>query len=434
MRGQDERTDPSAAVQLCTIQTLVRRDLPPADMVIIDEAHRAPGDSYARVVEAYPKATVFGLTATPCRLDGKPLKEHFDALIEVASYSELIEQGAILAPIVYSARRKPDLSKVRTVAGDYHEGDLEAAMRDAHVIGDVVEEWKGKADGRRTVVFAVGIEHSRDLAERFQDAGARVAHLDGTTPEDDRSRILLDLELGRLDVVCNVGVLTEGWDQPRVKCAVMARPTKSLTLWMQCAGRILRPWGEQAPLILDHSGNVDRHGLPHEDRVWSLDGKVERRPSGRLRVCSACYGYVEGSPCPLCGAVPEAGKPREVRSAPGALERVGGEPKPVSTDPKRAFFDAQVDQARRKGFKPGYASAKFKEKYGWWPSWAWSQSVKADYARDIAWQASVAKKTREREFWQKQQADQAQAPEGESLEDIAPPAEEGGAFDGLGLD
>ena len=428
MRGCDERTDPSAVVQLATIQTLVRRVLPPADLVIVDECHRVPSDSYARTLEAYPRATVFGLTATPCRLDGRPLREHFDAMVQVASYSELIDQGAILAPIVYAARKPPDLAKVRTVAGDYHEKDLELAVREPHVIGDVVAEWKAHSDGRRTVVFAVGIDHSNDLAERFGDEGARVAHLDGTTPEYERSRILLDLELGKLDVVCNVGVLTEGWDQPKVKCAVMARPTKSLTLWMQCAGRILRPWGEQAPLILDHSGNVDRHGLPHEDREWSLDGAVTRRPSGCLRVCQTCYGYVDGSPCPLCGAVAAAGERRELRKADGVLERIGKNiEKERSSDPKRAYFDDQVEQAQRKGFKPGYASAKFKEKFGAWPSWAWSQGVKADFAKNAEWQGRVAKKTREREFWQKQQ----QA--GDSLEDVAAPAEEG-AFDGLGVE
>jgi superfamily II DNA or RNA helicase len=321
---------------------------------------------------------------------------------------------------------------VGTVAGDYHGGELETAMRAPHVVGDVVESWRKHAEGRRTVVFAVGVEHSRDLAERFELAGARVAHLDGSTPEDERAAILLGLELGRLDVVCNVDVLTEGWDQPKVKCAIMARPTKSLTKWMQCAGRILRPWGDQAPLILDHSGNVDRHGLPHEDREWSLDGQAKRKPNGKLRVCPGCYGYVETSPCPLCGhSFAMAMVPRSLRTADGVMERVGA--REVSVDPKRAQYDALVDEARRKGFKPGYASAKWKEKNGnVWPSWAWSQSTKADFARDAEWQARVSKRTKEREFWT------AQSAAGESMNDNAAPDETEtyvdeveGAFDGL---
>lgn len=421
MRGSDERTDTTARVQVGTVQTLVRRDLPEADIVFIDEAHRAPGDSYLRVLESYPGATVFGLTATPCRLDSRPLKEHFDALVESASYSELIDAGAIMAPIVYAPRKVPDVSGVKRTAGDYNEAQLEAVMMQPHVIGDVVQTWLERADGRRTVCFAVGIDHSKELVEEFVSQGVRAAHLDGTTPEDERDRILLDLETGRLQLVSNVGVLCEGWDQPSVKCCIMARPTLSLALWMQCAGRILRPHGSLPPIILDHSGNVDRHGLPHEDRAWSLDGRAERTgKADRYHVCKACYAYVEGNPCPVCGYETPVTH-REVRKAAGSLERVGGEP---PKDPQRAFFDKQVELSKKRGFAPGYASAKFKEKFGNWPSWAWSQSVKADYARDPEWQARVGSRKKEREFWEENQAARKRALEsGGALADQGLPPE-----------
>ena len=419
LRGADERTDASSPVQLGTIQTLTRRKLPPADIVIVDECHRAPSDTYARLLAQYPQATVLGLTATPSRLDGKPLKEEFDVLVLGASYSELIDLGAIAAPIVYAPRRAPDLSKVRTIAGDYHEGELERAMMQAHVIGDVVKTWQERAEGRKTVVFAVGIDHSKELCARFLEEGVRTAHLDGTTPEMEREQILVDLELGKLDVVCNVGVLCEGWDQPSVKCCVMARPTQSLTLWMQCAGRILRPWGELAPILLDHSGNVDRHGVPHEDRDWSLDGKVARKGLQKpLHVCLGCYAYVSGSPCPLCGHVAPV-RPRSIRTADGVLEKIEANIRRERTaggaliaggDPKRAYFEAKLEEARKKGFKPGYASAKWKEKFaapgteGEWPPWAWGQEAKAEFARDADWQARTEKRSREREHWTKNKA------------------------------
>ena len=407
MRADDVRTDATLPVQLGTIQTLGRRDLPPADIVFVDEAHRCPGESYQRVLAAYPAATIFGLTATPARLDGKPLREHFDVLVPVAAYSTLIDAGAIMAPIVYAPVRPPNLDRVRRVAGDYHEGDLETLMMGAHVIGDVVRTWLARADGRSTVVFAVGIEHSQALVARFRASGVRCEHLDGTTPEDERTAILMRLELGTTQVVCNVGVLCEGWDQPRVKCCVMARPTLSLTLWMQCAGRILRPYGDQPPVILDHSGNVDRHGLPHEDRQWSLDGVVKRTSAVQARVCAGCYAYVDRMPCPLCGYATER-EERKVKERDGVLERVDANIKKeraaASSDPKRAYFDAQVEMARSKGFKPGYAAAKYKEKFDdQWPPWAWTQAVKSDYAKDEYWQERVAKRAREREFWQDRQ-------------------------------
>lgn len=413
LRGSDERTDPSARVQVGTIQTLVRRDLPPASLVIVDEAHRTPGDSYARVLQAYPRATVLGLTATPCRLDGQPLAEYFDVLVESAPYSELIDAGAIVAPIVYAPRKAPDLSTVRKVAGDYDEGQLDTVMRAPHVIGDVVDTWLERAQGRRTVVFAVSVAHSKELCSEFQTEGVRAAHLDGTTPEDERAQILLDLETGKLQVVCNVGVLTEGWDQPSVKCCVMARPTLSLTFHMQTAGRVLRPWcpecrfaccihQSQKPILLDHAGNVARHGLPHEDRVWSLDGKAKLKSETKARVCPSCYAYVEGMPCPLCGYAPPVAK-RELRKAPGVLERIDSAiARERAADPQRAFYDAQVDSARKKGFKPGFASAKYKEKFGGWPPWAWSQATLASY--DAEWRERVTKRERERAFWLENQA------------------------------
>jgi DNA repair protein RadD len=421
MRGDDERTDPSSPVQVGTVQTLVRRDLPRADLVVVDEAHRVPGASYEQVLGRYAKATVLGLTATPCRLDGKPLKEHFDAMVHSAGYSELIDAGAIVAPIVYAPKKAPDLSKVRTVAGDYHEGQLESAMME--VVGDVVTEWQKHAGGRQTVVFAVGIDHSRELVARFKEAGVRAAHLDGSTPDVERDQLLLDLATGAITVLCNVGVCTEGWDCPPVKCCVMARPTKSLTLWMQCAGRILRPYcsicrfpcaehPSDVPVILDHAGNVDRHGLPHEDREWSLDGTAKRKTETRYRTCPACYAYVTGSPCPVCGHVAPVAH-REVKKSDGVLERIDQAiQKEKSADPKRAYFDSQVDIARKRGFKPGYASAKYKEKYGDWPSWAWSQSVKADHFKDEEWKARISKHEREKAFWnERKSAPEHPAPE-----------------------
>jgi superfamily II DNA or RNA helicase len=200
-----------------------------------------------------------------------------------------------------------------------------------------------------------------------------------------------------------------------VKCAIIARPTMSLAVHMQTAGRIFRPWcpacngkceaigveghGEVTPLILDHAGNIERHSLPHEDREWSLEGKSELRKPSEFRMCSACYAYVDRSPCPLCGHVEES-RPRKIRVADGELERVERKAKPESSDPKRAYFDKMAEQARSKGFKPGYAAAKYKEKFDdQRPTWAWSQALKKEYEGDAHWQDRVAKRTREREYW-----------------------------------
>jgi DNA repair protein RadD len=407
MRADDERRFDLSPVQIGTVQTLVRRELPPADLVFVDEAHRIPGDSYQRILDAYPKATIIGLTATPCRLDGVGLRNYFDALLEVEKYSELTFLGWLSAPIVYAPKFDVDLSGVRKMHGDYEERALERVMTQPHVVGDVLREWKEKACGRSTVIFAVGIEHSKAIAAQFAAEGIACAHLDGTTPEDERIQILCDLEVGRLQVVSNVGVLCEGWDQPRVKCCVMARPTLSLTLYMQCVGRILRPWEKVVPIVLDHAGNTARHGLPHMDREWSLDGAPKQDKKTTHTVCNQCFAYVERFPCPLCDYSPPVVS-REVRVADGVLERIDAaierDRAAEKTDPRRAYFDKMADQARERGFKPGFASAKYKEKYGEWPPWAWSQSVRDQFAQDEQWQEDLARTEARRAFWQARKA------------------------------
>jgi superfamily II DNA or RNA helicase len=403
MRADDERTNALAPVQVATIQTLARRDLPPASIVFVDEAHRAPGETYRRVLDAYPDAFKIGLTATPCRLDGKPLGDLFDALEQAATYEQLIADGFVCEPIVYAPKDPVDLSRVHRRHGDFAEDELDEAMNRPHVVGNLVEEWRANAGGRRTVVFAVSVAHSRAIAERFRDAGVRAEHLDGTTPLDERREILAKLDAGELDVVTNCAVLCEGWDQPSVKCAVIARPTLSVALYMQMAGRVLRPWNGVQPVILDHAGNVERHGLPHEDRHWSLSGSPTRtRTSGtkeRVRICPKCFAYVKKNPCELCGHE-EPVKSREVvEDASAKLTQWKG-------DPRRVFFELELDRARSKGYKPGFASAKYREKYGQWPPWSWSQEARAAFEKDERWQWRL----NQREIWKREISEWENAP------------------------
>jgi DNA repair protein RadD len=433
MMADDYRADLQAPVQVGTAATLARRELPPADLVVIDECSMAVADTFSRLLAAYPKATIIGLTATPCRLDGQGLSAEFDAMVIAATYSELIELGSIVAPIVYAPRAVVDLSKVSRRGGDYASDQVETTMRQAHVIGDVVETYQRIGGGRRGVVFACGIDHSRDLVESFIAAGVRAAHIDGETPHSDRVRTLWELSEGKLQIVCSVNVLAYGLDIPPIKYAAIARPTMSLALHMQMAGRILRPWNDVAPVIADHASNVDRHGLPHEDREWSLDGKAKRKNPAKCRTCPSCYAYVEGSPCPLCGAV-SAGKPREVKKADGVLERINAQIAKEQTDPKRAFFDKQVSEAKKKGFAPGWPSVKFKEKFGAWPVLSWSQSVKADHAKDTDWQVRIGERRKDREKWDaiaqaKEKATQAQHEASAPIEE--PEYEPEGRFDDL---
>jgi len=317
LMGADARRRPGAMVQVASIDTLRHRAKPVAELVFVDEAHRALAVSYRELAAYYPDAIQIGLTATPYRADGRGLGEQYEELIVVASPRELIADGFLVAPRVFTVPRGElaGLDRVRTRGGDYDEGALAQLVDRPALVGNIVEHWQRHAAGIRTVVFAVSVAHSRHIAARFRDAGVSAEHLDGATDVAERDAILRRLDEGRTLVVTNCNVLCEGWDQPSVKCAVLARPTKSVSLYLQQAGRILRPWRSQDALILDHGGCALEHGLPQADREYSLDTKPRVRRGEQaahatpVKVCDECHAVaaLAAAVCEACGFVFERG-------------------------------------------------------------------------------------------------------------------------------
>lgn len=285
-----KRIRPDAPVQVASIQTLVRRQLPPADLIIIDEAHRAVSRSYLNVTANYPRAAVIGLSATPERLDGKGLDQLFDDMVVVETVPNLIEQGFLVRPVGYEGPR-PDLSGVRTRRGDYDESELAEAMDRPKLVGDIVRNWKRLASGRKTVAFAASVEHARHIAKEFWAAGVPAAAIDGGMRREARESVLADWRGGQLQVVANCMILTEGFDFPELSCAILARPTKSESLYLQMAGRIMRTApGKSDAVILDHGGCWAMHGGPHIAREWSLEGASARSNAEAPEVlkCPSC--------------------------------------------------------------------------------------------------------------------------------------------------
>ncbi len=406
-------TRPGEPVQVASIQTLDARairsaamDLPPADLVVIDEAHRARARTYRKVIDAYPAAVVLGLTATPCRGDGRGLGNTFQTMVECPDVGALIAAGHLVPTRVYAPSR-PDLSGVRVERGDYVEKQLADRMNKADLVGDVVSHWLRLAERRRTVVFATGVAHSVHLRDEFLRAGVLAEHLDGSTPAEERAGILKRLASGAVEVVTNCAVLTEGWDSPEVSCCVLARPTKSVGLFRQMLGRVLRPApGKVDALILDHAGAVFEHGFVEEPIAWTLreDKRAENtsqssRSAGRapaLTSCPECSAIRrEGQPCPACGWRPKP-KPRPVELTEGELGQVDRSRRvnvPIaSVEARLAFFRMLAWIARERGFKPGWAAHKFKEKHGDWPIWRDVEPLPPDEAvrawvrsRQIAW-------------------------------------------------
>jgi DNA repair protein RadD len=291
---------------VASLQTLVRRldTLDRFDVVFIDEAHHATSASYRAVVDALPKAKVLGLTATPTRLDGRGLVDVFDCMIEAASTSRLVADGHLVRAKVFSHPTQPDLSAVKMTGGDFNEQQLDAACNRADLRGDVVEHWMARAAGLPTVLFAVSIAHSKALIDDFGKAGVVAVHVDGKMPRKQRDRALEAVRAGEAHVLCNVGIVTEGWDMPALRVCILARPTASLSLLLQMWGRVMRPdEGKSEALVLDHAGNVLRHGiLPHQDVQWRghFSGELRKKRKGRKKALAPSLAVKQ---CPTCYAV-----------------------------------------------------------------------------------------------------------------------------------
>jgi DNA repair protein RadD len=432
LMGKDARTNRRAPVQVATIQTLSRRDPPPADIIFVDECHRSASNSYRKLIALYPDATIIGLTATPCRADGKPLKDVFQAIEIAATYKDLITDGFIVAPKCFGTPSSvaPKLEGIRTQHGDFVMDELEAAMLDVDVLGDTLTEYQKHSEGRKTVIFACTVKHSLAIYDRFHRAGVRIAHVDANTPDDVRKDIAKRLDWGQLDVVTNVGIYTEGWDQPCVKCLIMARPTKSLVLFMQMAGRALRPWSPMTPpfrswqpqdgdsvvpFIIDQGGNIDRFGLPHEDRIWSLEGTVKRANEKKPPRCIKCEAYIRHYPCIECGFAPEV-TPRVIRED---VSTKLAEIQTAFVDPRKAYYDSQIEMARGRGFKPTWANYRFKEKYNEWPPWSWGQAAKEACAVDEQWKRRIVNQDAQRARWKEREAEENKDVEFDTDEDFA---------------
>ncbi len=308
--AKDARRNPRALVQVASIDTLRNRTRPPAKLVVIDECHRALSKSYQDISAEYPSAVHLGFTATPWRLDGKGMGRQYKALVVVATMQDLIDGEFLVQPLVFSHPERADLSKVTVRGGDYDEHELAEAVDKTPLIGRIVEHWTRHAEGVRTIAFAASIQHSQHIRDQFRAAGIAAEHLDGETPKGEREAMLGRFHRGETIVLCNMGVLCEGYDEPLAKCAIVARPTKSRSLWFQQFGRVLRTIDGRpditSAIILDHAGCADEHGLPEwtTEEDYSLEDDRKKRATIGTRTCTRCYKVCRAGArvCDHCGA------------------------------------------------------------------------------------------------------------------------------------
>jgi superfamily II DNA or RNA helicase len=382
---------PNALVQVCSIDTLrARGTAPPATIVMTDEAHRALAKTYLDVSALYPQAVHIGLTATPQRTDGQGMKAAYDRIVRVSSPSQLIAEGFLVKPTIYSHPISPDTSSTKRVAGDFDPDELLEQVLKPRLMGAIIDHWHQHAAGRQTVAFGVNIAHSQALVEQWRASGVTAEHIDGQMHPRDRDAVLARFKAGTTTVLSNVDVLAEGWDAPWCKVLVSARPTLSLVRFIQWCGRIMRPYQGLEALVLDHAGNAMRHGSPSSDREWSLEGRPKKLKGAvelvlGTKVCPACYAVVasEDEECDQCEY--RFQPKRGTEHVDGALELVdeatiaavvaarskgaAGANRRIELTPEmRVDYEKILRRAAYSGRSVGSAGFEFKRKHGAWPA------------------------------------------------------------------
>lgn len=371
MAGIDEL--PEHDVQVASVMSLARRldrwnDF---DLLIVDECHHAVAATWKKVISHYENAKVLGVTATPARLDGKGLGHLFDELIFGPTMSELISMEFLAPYRMFVPAEQVNTKGLRKRAGDYSADEAAALMDKRKITGDAVSHFQRHLNGAPSIAFCTTVEHAQHVADEFRARGFQSTVMTGKTDTITRRQMLADLACGKLHVLTSCEVISEGTDVPTCYGSILLRPTASLTMFLQQCGRALRPKPRgQSAILLDHAGNSRLHGLPHEDRAWSLmDGIQAARADGgsAIRTCRECFAIYERTKdaCPVCGTpyLPEAGSgiPRQV--AGDLIEAAGMDfnghdvrDLPFTDVMKQAkTLDQLLVIERVKGYKPGWA-------------------------------------------------------------------------------
>lgn len=394
LAGMEKKVLPDVA--LASIQTLTRREAERFDLIIIDEAHHAVSRSYRSVLAMHGGAKILGMTATPIRADGCGLGGIFQEMVIGVKPSVLREAGVIV-PARILCPSKPDLSKVRVRRGDYDEGDLEKAVDQPKLVGDIVEQWEKNSIDRQTIVFASSCKHANHICESFVHAGHAAEYIDGDTPHRERKLIFARMRSGETRLLVNVGIATEGVDLPSVGAIVLARPTKSLSLFIQMAGRGLRADGTKVDcLILDHSGSSEDHGYPDEDIPWTLEPEVSiqkeraaaKKKDPTPRVCPECFTLMkpEWAHC-VCGYVKVVQK-KSMRVVDGDLVEL--QRRKATIEQKERQWESFLYSAAALHQKVGVAAHRYRQRYGCWPAHSFKMLPHGKYEWNLPAQTFLA--------------------------------------------
>lgn len=359
--------------QICMVQTACRRlqKIPRPSLIITDETHHSKSTSYRKIYDFFPEAFRLGVTATPIRLDGSGLGDVYQNLIEGVSAKWLIE-NKYLSPYTYYAPTVADLNGIKIQRGEFETKSAENVLFNRTVFGNVISHYRRIADEKQAICYCVSVKHSSAMAEEFQANGISAVHIDGTTPKAERQRIIEDFRQGKIKILCNVDLISEGFDVPDCECAILLRPTKSLTLYIQQSMRCMRYKSGKSAVIIDHVGNYARFGMPDADREWTLESKPKKsRQQAEKEVkvlqCPECFYTFQPEDdvkiCPACGyEFPKKERTLEIEDKTELKEIVGFTLKYDDSPSQCRNYNDLISYAKKRGYKMGWAYYQAKQR------------------------------------------------------------------------
>lgn len=375
MAGWKQRQNMS--VNVASIQTLLRRELPPAQVVVVDECHHSISKSFKTLLDQYAAqgAAIIGLTATPYRLDGKGLGDIYSNIVAPISLADLTERG-FLVPARYVGS-KMDMSGVDLTGGDYNVHQMHDRFDKKELYAGVVEHYNQFASGTKTIVFNVDVKHSETMRDTFISAGIPAAHVDGETSPLERSKILAAFKEGKFQVLCNVNILTEGFDLPAIETVILNRATKSKSLYLQMVGRGLRPApGKTHCTVIDQGGNVWEHGPVDLEEEYTLETvkKKKLQQAAPVKCCPSCFfiQHVGARECKECGHtftlhITERELPQAVfEELNDFLPKQAKVKIPLPDHLRKSWTDMTEEELKEvaeiRGYKPGWVYMQLKRK------------------------------------------------------------------------
>lgn len=363
----------------CIVQTVGKiahrlKILPKPSLIITDETHHSLASTYQKIYTYYSDVPRLGFTATPWRLNGKGLHDVYDAMVLGPKIDWLIENHYLAPYKYYSVKLVDDTKLQKSSTGDYTNKSMDDAVGKT-IFGDVVKTYQTKTPNQQAIVYAHSVDYSKAVAQAFRDEGISAAHADAKTPAAERDRIMSDFKSGQLKVLCNVDLISEGFNVPDCSVVIMLRPTESLVLFIQQSMRSMRYKPGKQATIIDHVANYARFGLPDDDRSWTLSDRPKKHKKKSdampIRTCEFCFAVIPASStvCPVCGKAIERSQFEMDQDNSVELEEIHGKLDIKTEYNSVRYGRMKPEEAETVEDLYGIAKAR-----GYKPGWAWFQA------------------------------------------------------------